>query len=377
LGFSIILPLLPYFADSFDITPSLFGCLLASNAFSQLIGAPILGRLSDRYGRRPILLICIGSTFVSFVMLAMAQSVTTLFLSRIIDGALGGNISLAQAYISDVTQLKERTRALGFVGAAFGIGFILGPAIGGSLAMWGYRLPAVASSCLAGINLIGAYLYLEESLPLKNENEPKKADSRPGSIILGFLEELKCLWVSMKRPRLGLLLVLRFLYSFIFTLYESSSGHYNKTRFQLSARDSSYLLCYVGLIFALMQGSLLHKICNRFTETQVTIWGGVALAVSLWGWAFAESYSRVLLVLVPFALAAGTLNTLINSMITKQVAQHETGGTLGLSASIGSLTRILAPLLSGFLIERLGDSAPGVVGCMLASVLSTLAFLLM
>ena len=142
LGFSLILPLLPYYATSFGASSTVVGLLLAANAVTQFVGAPLLGRLSDRYGRRPLLLVSLMGTVAAFLMLGLAKSLWMLFLSRIVDGLLGGNISLAQAYITDITSDRDRARGLGFIGAAFGFGFIFGPAIGGTLAANGnYALP--------------------------------------------------------------------------------------------------------------------------------------------------------------------------------------------------------------------------------------------
>ena len=166
LGYSLILPLLPYYADQFGASLTLIGLLGTANALGQLVAAPIIGRLSDRYGRRPLLIVSISGTVFGFLMLGLANSLWMLFLSRILDGFLGGNITLAQAYITDVTDNKERAKGLGLIGAAFGLGFIIGPAMGGTLAGDGnYALPALIASGLAFLNLLGVFFWLPESLP--------------------------------------------------------------------------------------------------------------------------------------------------------------------------------------------------------------------
>ncbi len=165
LGFSLILPLLPYYAESFGATPVVVGLLLSANAVTQLLGAPVIGRLSDRYGRRPLLLLCILGTVAGFLLLGFANSLALLFLSRIVDGFLGGNISLAQAYITDVTDEQNRAKGMGLIGAAFGLGFIIGPALGGMLSRGeNYALPAFLAAGLAALNLVGVWLWLPESL---------------------------------------------------------------------------------------------------------------------------------------------------------------------------------------------------------------------
>ena len=154
LGFSLILPLLPYYAKTFNASDILIGLLISSYAAMQLVGAPLLGRLSDRYGRRLVLLISIFGTLIGFLLLGFARTLWMLFVSRIVDGFTGGNISVAQAYISDVTDARDRARGLGMVGAAFGLGFIIGPVTGGVLSQWGYAVPAFAAAGLAMLNLI-------------------------------------------------------------------------------------------------------------------------------------------------------------------------------------------------------------------------------
>jgi DHA1 family tetracycline resistance protein-like MFS transporter len=146
LGFSLILPLLPYYAKQFNASPFLIGLLVASNALAQIIGIPIIGRLSDRFGRRPMILLGTAAGAVSFLILGLAQSLPMLFAARILDGLLGGNVALAQAYITDITEEKDRARSLGIIGAAFGIGFSFGPAIGGYLSRWGYGVPSLAAA---------------------------------------------------------------------------------------------------------------------------------------------------------------------------------------------------------------------------------------
>ncbi|HSR21501.1 MAG TPA: MFS transporter, partial [Anaerolineales bacterium] len=167
LGFSLILPLLPYYATTFGATAFVTGLLVASYAAAQLVGAPILGRLSDRYGRRPILLASVFGSAMGFVLLGFAESLLILFVSRVVDGLTGGNLSVAQAYIADVTKAGERARGLGMIGAAFGLGFMIGPAAGGVLSQWGYHVPALTAAALAFINLILIYFWLPESLPVE------------------------------------------------------------------------------------------------------------------------------------------------------------------------------------------------------------------
>ncbi|ELR12333.1 transporter, major facilitator subfamily protein [Acanthamoeba castellanii str. Neff] len=341
LGFSIILPLFPYLVHEYEASPVLIGCVMAANALAQFVGAPFLGRLSDLYGRRPVLLVCIASTLGSFLLLAFAQSMTAVFLSRVLDGILGGNIALAQAYITDVTGEGERTRSLGLVGAAFGLGFIVGPALGGTLVGWHPRYPALAAALLSFINLIGAYFLLTESLTA--EKMKAAQDTRKQS------------------PSLGLLLGFKFAYNLVFTMFESTFSLYNKNRFGLTARQSSYVLCFVALLFAMLQGGGITRLTRRISEARLIVASFFVLSFSLFFWALASSIPLLLLALVPFSLSSGALNTLINSLITKHVKSHEIGGALGITSSVGSLTRVIAPVVGSQLLQTWAEAAPGLV----------------
>ncbi len=187
LGFSLILPLLPYYAETFKANSFVTGLLVASYAAAQLVGAPLLGRLSDRYGRRPILIASIFGTFLGFLLLGFAKSLAMLFAARILDGLTGGNLSIAQAYITDVTEAKDRSRGLGMIGAAFGLGFIIGPVTGGFLSQWGYAVPALVAAALSFINLVLISAWLPESLTGRKTRgyEGQETYSYIGRIITG------------------------------------------------------------------------------------------------------------------------------------------------------------------------------------------------
>lgn len=354
LGFSLILPLLPYYAERFEASPTLVGLLLGANAITQLIGAPIIGRLSDRYGRRPLLLVSIGGTVVSFLMLGLARSLWMLFASRILDGLLGGNISLAEAYITDVTDRQNRARGLGLIGAAFGIGFIFGPAIGGTLSAGGnYALPALLAAGLAFLNLIGVFFLVPESLPA--EQRQGRADKRP-QVSLGALLE------ALRRPCVGPLLRFRLFYGLAFTMFQTIFALFAQKRLGLGAQSTSYVLTYVGILVVLVQGGGIGLLTKRFEDRPLILAASVLLALALLAWAFTPSVWFLLVVLVPLALAGGVLNVISSSALTKSVQAKEVGGTLGLSASLGSLARAVSPIAGGFLIDTLGPAAPGIVG---------------
>jgi MFS transporter, DHA1 family, tetracycline resistance protein len=364
LGFSFILPLLPYFAETFGASPFMIGLLTAAYAAAQFVGAPILGRLSDRFGRRPILLLSIGGTLAGFLLLGFANSLLLLFVSRLIDGLTGGNITVAQAYISDVTDAKNRAKGLGMIGAAFGLGFIIGPALGGLLSQTSYNLPAFVAAGLAFINLVLVFLWLPESLTPQRRAELAGGAGRPPFT-------LKAMLASLNRPYVGPLLHTRFFFGLAFSMFQTIFSLYALTRFNLKVQETAYILTYVGLLSVFTQGFFIGRITKRFSENSLILSCTAIMALSLLAWAFTPSVPMLLIVMIPTSISGGILNTVINSAATKAVTPAEIGGVLGISASLESITRVIAPTLGGLMLERLGAGAPGVFGFAVLAILTS------
>lgn len=365
LGFSLILPLLPYYAKTFQANDTVVGLLVASYAAAQLIGAPLLGRLSDRYGRRPLLLISVAGTFISFLMLAFAHNLVMLFLARILDGLTAGNISIAQAYISDVTDAKGRARGLGMIGAAFGLGFIIGPAVGGALSQFSFAVPALAAAALSFGNLVLITAWLPESLTAERRAEIVKS-KRPAL-------SLRAMWDALHRPLVGPLLHTRFFFGLAFSVFQTIFALYALERFQINAQSTGYILAYVGLLSVITQGFLIGRLTARFSETRLIFVAAIVMVFSLVGWAFAPNLIFLLIIMAPTSFSAGVLNTVINSAITKSVPPYEIGGMLGISSSLEAATRVIAPTMGGVMLDQLGrvygvfvgTAAPGVAAALI------------
>lgn len=380
LGFSLILPLLPYYATTYGASSALTGLLVASYAMMQLIGAPLLGRLSDRFGRRSVLLISVGGTSLGFLLLGLAQPIGTflaqiinpnatnafilalLFLSRVLDGLTGGNLSVAQAYITDVTEQKERAKGLGLIGAAFGLGFIIGPAAGGMLSQWGYAVPAFVATTLSAFNLGLIYFWLPESLSASRRAELRAHPKAPIT--------LQALVIALKRPYSGSLLTTRFFFNLAFSILQTIFSLYALKRFNLEARETGFILTYVGLLSVFVQGFLVGRLSTRYRDDLLIPIAVSVMSVAMLGWSWAPTLPWLLVVMAPMSISGGLLNTLLSSALTKAVHKDEVGGILGLGASIDSATRIIAPILGGVLIQQYGASAPGICGALILVALS-------
>jgi DHA1 family tetracycline resistance protein-like MFS transporter len=407
LGLSIIIPLLPLYAARFSATPMVIGILQATYPLMQFIGAPILGRLSDRFGRKPVLVVSQIGTLAGFILLGFANTLTLLFISRIIDGLSGANISTAQAAIADSTSEQTRTQGLGLVGAAFGMGFVLGPVIAFIvLATTGQNYQAVAWTA-AFFSLVSILLTMVWF------RETRTADSIPGSARRPF--SFDAMLDALRRPQIGFLLILMFFYQVAFGGYEQLFSLFTLTRLGMDARDTSGLFVLAGLFIVVVQGGFVGRWSKQKGDRWLVILGTSALAVGLIGTALTprvpvpwydragvlerlagEGAMRVsaqniqiqlpdasgrgwlgiiwlLIASFPAALGGGVLHPAVNSLITKSSDKYEVGGMLGISAGMYSAANAIAPLFYGFLFQWLGAPVPFFAGGSILLILWLLA----
>jgi DHA1 family tetracycline resistance protein-like MFS transporter len=342
IGFGIIIPLLPFYAESLGASPLTIGLIFASYSLCQLLAAPLLGELSDRWGRRPVLLLSLVGTVISFAMLALAQSVPLLFAARVVDGLSGGNISTARAYIADVTPPERRARAYGLIGAGFGIGFILGPALGGLLGRFGYAAPAWAAAGLALIAAILTWLWLPETKHAVSARRPAPWREIPR---------------MMFRPRLGPLLAVDFLYWAAFAVYQTTFALFAARRFNFDVTATGQLLAALGVIGVFVQLRLIGPTVARLGERGTLALGLALGAVGLGTVAFADSVLVFYAALVPAAVGIGLAGPSLSSLLSQAVQGDEQGRLQGVASSLESLGRTVGPIWGSGALAQLGDSA--------------------
>ena len=362
LGFSLILPFLPFYAEDLGASPFVVGLILTSFSLFQFVSAPIMGKLSDHYGRKPLLIFSQLSTFLSFIILGFAGSLKMIFLSRMVDGLLGSNFTIAQAYLSDISTKKERSRVFGISGMAFGLGFLIGPAIGGFLSQFSYSLPSFLAAGISFITILTTLIFLPETVKRKKETKLALEIFNLSQFKKYFSEQkiANKLWVF---------------FTFILThaLWVSTFALYAKRQLNLDATHIGYLLAYIGLLTIILRGVLLGKIIDLFGENRLRITGAVLIIVGLMLSAFVTKWWMFLGVMTLFAVGTGLSRPLLIGSISRSVSGQEQGALLGVSNSLGSLSRIIGPLIGGFIINYFH---PGVLGFISALVM-TIGLILM
>ena len=356
LGFTLILPLLPFFAERLGATPAVVGLLVASYAFCQLFSGPLLGRISDRIGRRPLLLLSQAGTFAGFLLLAASKSLWMVFLARIIDGATAGNISLAQAYIADVTAPEERSKSFALIGIAFGLGFLVGPAFSGYLAQFGYLYPVFAAAGLSATSIVATYFLLPVSRPAPDSGEGRRLAILDWGNYVQFF----------RRKSLGRLLAQFFVFIFAFSMFISCFALFAERRFYwhghpFGPKEVGYVYGYVGLLGVLLQGGLIGRLVKGFGERPLVRIGFVTAVVGFTGLAFSRTLAELLIVAAITAFGTGILRPVLTSLITQATGKGEQGTVLGLTQSLSSISQIVAPAVGGWMIGAGALSAWGLV----------------
>lgn len=365
LGFGIILPLLPYIAEQYAASPLQIGLLAASYSFFQFIAGPVLGRLSDKYGRKRLLVISQVGSVLGYILLGVANSLPLLFISRIIDGITGGNISIAQAYVADITTKENRAKAMGMIGAAFGLGFMLGPAIGGYLSRYGYFVPAYFAAAIGIITTLMTAFVLKETVNVANAiNNPKAA------LTVSKFREIVGI-----HP-MGLLIIVYFLVNLGFSVMQGVYALWSQRQFGWGPSEVGSVFAFIGVASIVTQLKILPWFLKRFGErTSLKIAlpfmaiGFVLIPVST----YVGGLAVHLLANIFIVLGNSLSNPTITAIASENVPKEEYGGTLGILQSAASVGRIGGPILGGWLFSSLGINSP----YLLSAVLFVLATVLL
>ncbi len=354
-----MLPLLPFYVQAQAGGAAIAGGLMSLYSSVQLVSGSVLGALSDRFGRRPILLICLFGTALSYLLLGLADSLPLIFLAVFIDGLTGSNLSIAHAYIADSTTAENRARGISMVGAAFGLGLMAGPALGGLLSGYGLSIPALIAAALAFGNTIFGFFVLPESLP------PERRESKPISQIFSWTGQFTSLF---RQANIQKFLVALFLLNLAFAGLQTNFPLYSNQRFQWTPTQTSYFYLYVGVCAVFIQGFLFGKLQPRFGERKLAIFGLTCMALGLAGMALARDAWMLFPAITVVALGTGTSIPSLTALVSLRVSESGQGRLMGGTQTLLSLTNILGPTLAGMTFELIAFSAPYFLGSMLAMI---------
>jgi len=361
LGFSLILPFLPFYAQEFGASPLVIGLLLTVFSLCQFLSAPIMGRLSDQYGRKPLLLISQFSTFAGFLILGFANSLWMIFLSRIVDGLFGSNFTISQAYLSDISTKKDRSKAFSISGIAFGLGFLVGPGIGGFLSQFNYQMPSMLAAAVSLSTLVIIFFFLPETV--------KKKKRVKFSIKIFHFDDFRRFLSNKKlSPRLWEF----FTYALSFAVWVSTFALFAQMQMGLDSTDIGYSLTFIGFVSIIVM-SLLPKMINAFGEKKLKYAGLVSIMIGMLWSAFAYEWVSLIVIMILFAFGSGISRPLLQGSISRAISSKKQGALMGVTNSLMSISQIIGPMLGGFVINYF---FPGILG-MISAVIIFIGLLLM
>jgi DHA1 family tetracycline resistance protein-like MFS transporter len=366
LGLTIMIPLLPFYAEKLGASPEAIGWLVGIYAACQLISGPLLGRLSDHMGRKPLLLVSQAGTFIGFLITAYAPSLWILFLARAIDGSTAGNLSLAQAYISDVTKPEDRAKSFGIIGIAFGLGFLIGPAISGFLAQFDYKYPIFAAAALSAASILSTYLLLPSVTPGGLSAALAGATAGPGGKRLTLVQ-----WGAyleyFRQPLLARQLWQFLSFSLGFSMFVAGMPLVLERRLMFGPKQVGYTWAFAGLMGIFLQGPALGRLVKHFGERALNRAGFVGCVGSYAMLGFVTNIPMLVAATLVGSIG-GLVRPTLTSMITQATSRDEQGVVLGLTQSLTSVAMITAPPLGGLLIEHGWLTAWGLTASAIAAV---------
>ena len=344
LGFSIVLPLIPFMGLSLGLTPIQIGLIASVFSVCQLFASPITGKLSDRFGRKPLFLLSQLSTLAGFLLLGFATTAILLIASRLIDGLLGSNMTVSQAYISDITEPQHRTRVYGYSSGVFGAGLIFGPVIGGVLSRINYSVPMFFAAGITLISIVLVVLFLSETITEK-----------PDKLSLGFndIVPINDAVRFVKSPQVRNSLFMFFIYNVGFQLFISNFSLLAETQLHVTADQVGFYMAWIGILRVIIQTFLIARILRALGESSILRTGIVAMIISMVGLALSADYLFVFVPLIFLAYGTGVSRPILTSKLTNSVTKRETATVLGVNNSLTSVAQILTPIAGGFIIQYL------------------------
>jgi multidrug resistance protein len=348
VGFGIVIPILPYYAEAYGASATVLGWLMMSYSLMQFFFAPIWGRLSDRIGRRPVLLGSMAGLALSMLMLGLAPSLLWLFIARTFAGICGANVSTATAYIADITTEEDRAKGMGIIGAAFGLGFIFGPVIGGLLSRYGFGVPMFAAATLSVGNILFAYFKLPEP--------PRSQAAREAVREKRF--DLVAIRGAMGDARTRMAVLLLFVATLALTQMEVTLALFTQKRHGFDAQATGWLLAFMGVVMVIVQGGLIGKLSKRFGETRLVLVGTIAMAIALVLMAQASAVPTLVVGMGLLAFGNGITNPSLSSLASKGALPGRQGATMGVFQSAGSLARVVGPPVAGIVYDTFGIARP-------------------
>ncbi|HZC05689.1 MAG TPA: MFS transporter [Ktedonobacterales bacterium] len=352
-GFGVIIPLLPFWAEHLGANPVQIGLILTAYSLAQFLFLPMLGRLSDRYGRRPVILWSLLIEAGSLALTALSGTFLILLIARFVGGMGAANLGTAQAVVSDTTAPAERARGMGFIGAAIGLGFVIGPAIGGGLAALGMATPFWVAGALALVNAVMVFFLLPET----RASQGPAADTRPVNRV--------SLMATLRQPAMARLLVINLLYTLAFTAMEAMYPLFSQRAFGWGAKQNAYIFVYVGVIMVIVQGGLIGRLAKMWGAQRLLVVGLALLAAGLLLLPFGALLAVMLIAVGVLSAGSGAVSATSSTLASLVADEESQGQTLGVIQSSGGLGRIIGPLAAGWIFALGGAGAPFVVGGLL------------
>lgn len=346
LGFSMVAPVIPFLALSLGLNVLQIGLILSIFSLCQFFASPVTGKLSDRYGRKPLLIVSQISTLIGFILLGLANNVWILILARLVDGLLGSNMTVSQAYISDVTEPKNRTKVYGYSSAVFGAALIFGPLIGGTLSTINYSTPMFFAALVCLVSILLVVIFLPESLTIKEEKV---------RITFNDIFPIDDAKRFFKDSKIRKLLIIFFLYSFGFMLFISTYALFAEMQINVTALEVGFFMAWIGILRVFFQAVLISPLQKTFGENKVLKIGILSMITAFTILIFTTSFLFAFIPLVFIAFGTGICRPVLTSKLTNSVERKETGSLLGVNNALTSIAMIITPIMGGLILYYLNS----------------------